>query len=205
MDNKNEPGKFIVFEGLDGSGKTTQAKLLSEKLKDRGEEVWLTFEQTEGVIGRLIQRVLDGEIKLNPKAVQFLFIADRLQHLQEIEKALARGKTVICDRYFWSTIAYGGSLADWRWWLDLHRYCRRPDLTIYVKVSPGVCLQRINVRQNKEKIERVFEKEQKLEKVAKIYNKLISEFSDSTVVVDGEQEIRPIADQIEKAYDKFYE
>src|SRR3989304_1252387 len=101
-------GKFYVFEGLDGSGLTTQAALLRNYFLSKGKEAVLTKEPTDGLIGGIIKAPLRDEWKTNPLALQMLFAADRAHHLTtEIEPALKKGKNVISDRYVLSNIAYG--------------------------------------------------------------------------------------------------
>jgi dTMP kinase len=100
---------FIAFEGLDGSGSSTQSRILAEKLEAKGHKVLLTKEPTKDTpIGGLIREVLQRKLPATPEGLQFLFSADRAEHLKrDIEPALANGKVVITDRYMFSTIAYG--------------------------------------------------------------------------------------------------
>ena len=192
---KSNKGKFIVIEGLDGCGKSTQIKLLGNKLINSGKEVLLTEEQTKGAVGRLIVQVLNGKIFLPLDSLQLLFVADRSDHLyQTIEPALKEGKVVICDRYFWSTVAYGSLELDKNWLLKIHRYCRRPDMTIFIDISPEECLKRINKRGDQKDI---FEKKEKLIQIRESYFWLMNKFPD-TIVIDGEQSILAMADEIFK-------
>ena len=104
--------KFITFEGIDGSGKSTQVKLLEDYLSDRGTKVFLTKEPGEGELGKAIRtEILDRrDIDIEPYAELCLFCADRVQHIRElILPKLKDGYTVICDRYYDSTLAYQGS------------------------------------------------------------------------------------------------
>ncbi|MFH1841540.1 MAG: dTMP kinase, partial [Candidatus Nealsonbacteria bacterium] len=116
---KELKGKFIVFEGLDGSGQTTQANLLKDFLEEKGKEVVLTKEPTKNSeAGRRIREILDEKEKLDPIDLQRLFIQDRREHLDNlIIPSLKEGKTVISDRYFFSTIAFGASDGVDRNWL----------------------------------------------------------------------------------------
>jgi len=101
-------GKFIVFEGLDGSGTTTQANLLFRYLKKQGKKVYLTGEPTRSLIGGLIEGQISGDWKSTPECLQLLFTADRAHHLEKgIIPLLKKGITVICTRYILSTLAYG--------------------------------------------------------------------------------------------------
>jgi dTMP kinase len=180
MKNK---GKFIVFEGIDGCGKTNQIDLLKKGLKKQGVEAVFTREHTVGWIGRMIDEVVRGERELDPQALQLLFVADRLEHLKRIIKpALQKGKLVVCDRYFWSTVAYGSLVADREWLLEINKVCLLPDLVILIDLSPKVAVKRIS--KNREELT-IFEKEKKLKKVRKTYLWLAKRFADSCVVIDG--------------------
>lgn len=150
-------GHFIVFEGVDGSGTTTQADCLSKALRSRGLPVHVTQEPSDGPIGTLIRQALTGRIvvpgrhKPRPLAwptMAALFAADRLDHLHaEIVPNLMDGVNVICDRYDYSSIAYqsisaGGGDDVIRWIKDLNKHARRPDLTILIDVDPKVAEER---------------------------------------------------------------
>ena len=108
-------GLFIVFEGIDGTGKTTQLHLLAEKLRQRGYAVVSTREPTEGVYGQKIRELFVDRGAASPERELELFIADREQHVKEtIEPALADGCIVLSDRYYLSTVAYQGANAEER-------------------------------------------------------------------------------------------
>ena len=137
-------GKFIVIEGLDGSGATTQVELLVNYLKEKGLEVYSTKEPTDNVIGGLIRGALTGVYKLPDTSLQLLFSADRGHHLSRfIEPALNRGFWVVCDRYMWSTVSFGSITLDKNWLLDLQKFFRIPDLSIFLDVDPKECIKRI--------------------------------------------------------------
>ena len=187
-------GKFIVIEGLDGCGKTTQVELLAEELREQGEKVIETNEPTGGLIGKLIRQVLEKKAVLSSDALQLLFVADRLDHLRnEIEPTLKRGEMVICDRYLWSTVAYGSLNLDKNWLLSLHRYCSYPDISIFLEVEPKTCLQRIGLRG---KGKTIFEEEGKLRKVWQVYQWLAEKFPKRVIIVDGEREPEKISREI---------
>ena len=105
----NYPGKLIALEGIDGSGKTTQALELVESLKKEGIKTVYTKEPTDGEIGKMIRRILTGEKNFEPVSFQYLFAADRVEHQEEIIGFLKKGKIVVSDRYFWSSIPYGAT------------------------------------------------------------------------------------------------
>ncbi|MFI5196773.1 MAG: dTMP kinase, partial [Chitinophagales bacterium] len=110
---------FIALEGTDGSGKSSQVKLLAEKLENAGHKVYATFEPTDGVIGSMVRNILRGGIKADNRTIAALFLADRLDHLLNetngIVKKLGEGYTVITDRYYFSSYAYHGTHMDMDW------------------------------------------------------------------------------------------
>jgi len=164
------PGKFIVFEGLDGSGTTTQANLLFKYLKKQGKKVYLTGEPTRSLIGGLIEGQISGDWKSTPECLQLLFTADRAHHLEKgIIPLLKKGITVICTRYILSTLAYGNlDIKDEKWLMTINKKFIWPDITFLLKVSPKICIERIK----KERFHKeLFEKEEKLKKVSKNYLK----------------------------------
>lgn len=135
------PGKFIVFEGIDGSGKTTQVARLAQKMQADGIPFHCTFEPTSGPIGAILRQYLGQRVSFDPRVLPYLYAADRSDHLYNdksgIEPALARGVNVICDRYILSSFAYqvpehSFELVDY-----LNRNFRKPDLTFFLRRSPA--------------------------------------------------------------------
>lgn len=149
-------GRFIVFEGLDGAGTSTQAALLAEWLRGRGISVDLTREPTDGEIGRLIRQVLSGDTKTSPAALALLFAADRIDHLERpdgVKAALAAGRWVISDRYVLSSVAYQSADGiESAWAAEINRHAITPDLTIFVDTTPEVCMRRIEARGGRREI-----------------------------------------------------
>ena len=187
-------GKFIVIDGLDGCGKTTQVKLLVEKLREQGKKVVETNEPTKGPVGKLIRQVLEKEVILPPDALQLLFVADRGDHLKRtIKPALSAGNIVVSDRYLWSTIAYGSLNLNKNWLLSLHRYCLYPDISIFLDVKPKICLQRIGLRG---KSRTVFEEEKELKIVWQTYQWLVKKFPRRVIIIDGERKPEIISREI---------
>jgi len=195
-------GKLIVLEGIDGCGKTTQLTLLKKWLKQKGVPAIFTQEHTRGgEVGKLIEKAVHHRIKLPLLALQFLFVADRVVHLERvIEPALAAGKVVVVDRYLWSTVAYGSLVAEPEWLLELHRYCRFPDLVIFLDVPVKVALQRLQTRKSKPAI---FEKRKKLARVRKSYLWLAAQFKASSVIINGEGDPQQIHQQICRVLTKW--
>lgn len=189
------PGKFIVFEGLDGSGQSTQASLLRDFLIEKGFEIIITKEPTkDSEAGRKIRQILDEKIKTEPIELQRLMIQDRKEHLEKvIIPALREGKWVISDRYFFSTFAFGTSDGlDLEQLIKLNDNFLLPDLTFILKVSPKVCIERINQRG---KAKTLFEKEAKLTKVWETY-RIMPEKFENAVIVEGERPINVIHEEI---------
>lgn len=178
-------GYFIVFEGLDGAGSTTQATLLVDYLKKR-QKTLLTKEPTQNIIGGMIRAALKGSLKVPPQTLQLLFAADRAQHLEEeILPALGKGVTVVSDRYLFSSLAYGSASGlDIDWLIAINKKFRFPDLTIFIDVRPEVCIGRIN--KNRFSTE-LFENVESLKKVREKYLSLAEEFDFK--VINGEGSI----------------
>lgn len=150
MANDNK-GKLIVFEGIDGAGKTTQIRLLEQYLNARGRKVYCTAEPTESVSGGLLRDALSGVAKRSACEMAALFTLDRIFHnvnpVNGIEKMLDDGFDVISDRYYYSSMAYQGSETDADWVKDMNLSCpeiRRPDLCIFLDLTPEESMARIN-------------------------------------------------------------
>jgi len=191
------PGKFIVFDSLDGSGQSTQAEKLKEYLeKEKKKKVFLTKEPTTGLIGGMIKAQLTHEWKSCPECLQLLFCADRSHHLEkEIIPLLKKGVFIISDRYFFSTIAFGNlEIKDWEWLKKLNEKFLLPDLAFFLKVPPRICLERI--LKNRFEVT-LFEKEEILEKVWRNYEKLAKEF-ENIYVVDGQRSIEEVFEEIKR-------
>jgi len=187
-------GMFIVFEGLDGSGQSTQAKLLKDYFEKQGKKVLLTKEPTQWTrAGKKVNEALDEKIQIDPLKLQKLFVVDRAEHLKkEIIPALKRSEIVISDRYFFSTLAFGGLDVPMGKLVKLNEDFICPDIIFFLKVKPEECLRRINKRGEGIKF---FEKLDKLKKVLKNYQKAIKLF-DGVAVVNGEKSIARIHQKI---------
>ena len=161
------PGVFIVFEGIDGSGKSTHIKLLAEELRGRGLHVLETSEPSRDRIGTFIREYAErnGD-RFTLETETLLFAADRYEHVKQvITPALERGMVVISDRYFYSSIAYQGATGiDLDWIREMNRFAPRPDLSVLLDISPEYSLQRVNDR-----AKTVFEVSDYLRKVRDIY------------------------------------
>jgi dTMP kinase len=146
----SRPGRFIVLEGLDGAGTTTQARLLAERLRAEGRKVHLTAEPSGGPVGVLVRQVLTGRIGggrgdgFDRAALALLFAADRRDHYRaEIAPKLAAGVDVVCDRFTLSSLAYqGADLGDMRWVEEVNRGAATTDLVVFLRCRPDVALRR---------------------------------------------------------------
>lgn len=161
-------GRFIVIEGIDGSGKTTLAHSLARMIG----HAETTFEPTDGPIGSVLRSGSLGDIP--PEAEALLFAADRTIHTEAMRKVLDSGRWVICDRYTGSTVAYQaaslGDRADRDWLLDIQkRSVMRPDLSVLLDIDPAVSMARVGSRG--EELSR-FERLDFLEKVRSEYLRL---------------------------------
>ena len=192
-------GLFIVFEGLDGSGLSTQANLLRNYLADKGRVVILTKEQTDGSIGGLIKSSLRDEWKTSPLALQLLFAADRAHHLaSEIEPALNEDKIIICDRYVLSSLAFGSLNLDLEFMKAMNSKFREPDLTFIIDTEPKECLERI--KKSRFHLE-LFEDEKKFTEIRKNFL-LIKDMYANMYIIDGNRKIEEVFDDIKKIVNK---
>ncbi|MDR3628782.1 MAG: dTMP kinase [Desulfocapsaceae bacterium] len=166
------PGKLIVFEGIDGTGKSTQLSLLGQVLGERGLPVLSTCEPTDGVYGRRIRALYRNRESISRLDELQLFLADRREHVQDcIVPALAAGKIVLCDRYFLSTIAYQGAAGlDPAAILQQNSFAPVPDLALLFQAPAATGIARITGRRGE--ILNDFEQKDALAKVAEIFASL---------------------------------
>jgi len=142
-------GAFIVFEGIDGSGKSTHIRLLSRELRQQGYDVLETSEPSRGRIGRFIRGYVERRGRRLPTEVEaLLFAADRFEHLKKIiEPALEEGRIVVSDRYLHSSLAYQGAEgASLEWIREVNSFALKPDLCILLDVGPETGLGRMRRR-----------------------------------------------------------
>jgi dTMP kinase len=137
-------GHLIAFEGLDQSGKQTQAERLLAAFRSAGRNAeFLTFPEYTTAIGEEIDRALQGEREYQPDTLQLLYIANRFEFRPRITEWLEAGTMVVCDRYLASSIAYGEAQGvDARWLADIQRFLPQPSLTLFMDMSPSVSLTR---------------------------------------------------------------
>jgi dTMP kinase len=165
------PGRFIVLEGLDGAGTTTQAKLIHDWLIGVKGICTLTQEPSSGPAGVQLRTILTGRLKVDPLTIAYVFAADRLDHLYNqksgIKGQLEGGCHVICDRYYLSSLAYQSLDADMGWIYQLNSRCIQPDLTLFLDVSPETCWKRITA--NRGTHYEIFEELEKLREIDRRY------------------------------------
>jgi dTMP kinase len=186
-------GLLIVLEGIDGSGKTTQARRLLGRLRYRGRKAVFFREPTLGKWGRAIKRMAARADSLTPEEELDLFVKDRRENVaRNLEPALAAGKVVVLDRYYFSTIAYQGAKG-----IDARRIRRmneafavRPDLVIVLDVDAGAGLARIRGRKTRDEL---FEREDYLARVRGIF---LSFKGPRIVHLDGRADPHAVADAI---------
>jgi dTMP kinase len=183
-------GAFIVVEGLDGSGKTTQAKLLAAKLQKSHNAIY-TAEPSKGKIGKFIRnRILYGETR-PPTAVEaLLFAADRIEHIQnEVSPALEEGKLVVSDRYLFSSLAYQGSAGlNLQWIENVNANALKPDLALFIDVDPETVLARLKRKKS------VMENLETQRKVREVYLKYVQNGELSEI--NGNKPVKAVAENV---------
>lgn len=202
-------GKFIVIEGIDGSGKTTQIKKLKERFeKENYSNVYFTREPTEGETGKYVRHLLSGDVEASNSELATAFLGDRIYHnvnpINGIRKHIMEGTHVICDRYYYSNFAYQGFGEYTEWVYNMNLNCpdvTKPDLCIFIDVDPAKSIERINNRDN-EDVE-IYENINKLEEVRSKYMDIINTLSDNSlpnpnkfIIIDGNRSIDEIHEQI---------
>ncbi len=163
-----ERGKFIVFEGTDGSGKSTQMQLLGKYLKQHGIPCYLTHEPTDSPFGAILHACMSGRMDADERVIALLFAADRVDHIQNavngMKKKIEEGVTVLCDRYYFSSFAYNGGFVPLDWVIELNRAAMellRADLTVFLDLDPEVGMERVQRRGDLERYEN-FERQRKI-------------------------------------------
>jgi len=184
-------GMLIVIEGVDQSGKETQAQRLRERLREAGHKVrLLSFPDYGTSIGEEIARALQGEREYGPDVMQLLFVANRHERREAIREWVDGGLILVCDRYRASSIAYGEALGlDAGWLEDIQRYLPRAELTIFIDIAPATAAKRKS--QGRDRYERDLAL---LERVRSSYQRQAT--SPDWVRVDGERTIEEVAEDV---------
>ncbi|ACY18339.1 dTMP kinase [Haliangium ochraceum] len=184
-------GLLIVLEGIDGSGTSTQTRLLCDAFAARGRSTHATHEPSTGPVGLLLREMLAGaHAPVDQTTLSLLYAADRADHVQrEVEPALAAGKLVVSDRWYHSSLAYQGAGGTRDWVAALNRYARAPDLTIFLEVAAEIAARR---RADDGRSEEIFDRLEIQQRVAADYREVIDSLRgrERIEVLDGE---RPLA------------
>lgn len=198
-------GMFFAFEGIDGSGKSTQIRHLVEKLKAMGLRCHETREPTDGPIGSVVHQMMTGRIAADPRVISSLFAADRLDHLTNPVNGLCpvieQGITVVTDRYYFSSYAYNGVEMDMDWVIQSNRLSAetlRPTLTIFLDIPVQTALERI--AKNRVHTE-LYEKEERLMAVRQKYLEAFEKLKDQerVAIIDADTDPETVAERVWEA------
>ncbi len=198
----NKKGKFIVFEGIDGSGKSTQIRLLAERLNKNGTKCIETREPTDSPVGSLIHQIMTGRMSADNRVIACLFAADRVDHLLNetdgILEKINSGITVISDRYYFSSYAYHGVDMDMDWVINTNSVSSdilRPDATIFMDISAKTAMERIT--SGRDHIE-LYEKEERLNAVREKYFEAFEKLKndEKVYIVDASKSAEDISEEI---------
>lgn len=194
---------FIVLEGIDGSGTTTQLSRLGGRLRARGLPVWTSFEPTDLPTGKFLRRVLSGEIPVRPETTARLFAADRNEHLNGEGGAiqrLERGELVVFDRYLFSSLAYQGMDCG----LDLPDRLNEdfplPELLLFFDLDVETAMSRVARRPGRD----IYETHLGLERARKAYGEVIEAFADTDMRIVRVDAARPL-DEVSSTVDAAVE
>lgn len=207
----SQTGKFIVIEGLDGSGKGTQIDRLSAALSARGIKFSLTSEPTQYATGGLVRDALGGLTKRTPYELAGLFLADRIAHCENpndgIKALLGRGVTVICDRYYYSSLAYQGMDIGLDWLLNANLECPaiiKPDICVFLDVPTAEADRRIAAgRASRE----IFENAETIERVRKKYFEIFDILAPThnVKIIDAARPPEEVSEEVAGAVLKLFE
>lgn len=200
---------FICFEGIDGSGKTTQVTKLTRRFENQNLKVHQTCEPTKFPTGKLIRSIFAGEFPADEHTIAALFLADRVEHLlgkeEGILKLLSENSNVITDRYYFSSYAYHSVHVPMDWVFELNKKCTeilRPTATIFIDVPPEIAYERILKRnENKELYET-------LDNLKKVYYNYLTSFekaksTENIIIIDGNQSEEKVSELVWKEVEKL--
>ena len=202
-------GKFIVFEGIDGSGKSTQIKLLTQYLKEKGVNLYTTREPTDSPFGALAHQCMTGRIDTDDKTIASVCVADRIDHIFNKTNGLLQkindGVSVISDRYYFSNYAYQGAYMPMEWLIEANRFSAealKPDVTIYIDVDSQTSAKRLLSRGDKER----YEEENTMFKIREKYFEAFELLKDKEVVRVVKSQKEPMQTQllIRKIVDEIF-
>ncbi len=185
--------RFVVFEGLDGAGTTTQLRLLGAALEKARIPHWVTCEPTSLPTGRIVRQVLKGEVDARPETLARLFSADRHEHLygpEGIMVRLGRGELIVCDRYLFSSLAYQGVACGYDLPRALNAAFPLPELVIFFDLPASLAMDRVEARAERE----IFETRPTQERVREAYEATLTEFSGQGMKILRVNASRPVAE-----------
>lgn len=196
-----EKGIFIVFEGLDGAGTTTQMKILGDIFSSKGKKVFLTHEPTDNPIGKVVRACLQKKFTTTASSLALLYSSDRDDHLYNpeygIEKKLSEGFVVISDRYFYSSLAYQAVECPYDFIENINSRFRDADIIIFIDTPVDECMERIEKRGEEKEL---FEKKEYLMKVRENYLRSFSSLTGGVrlITIDGTLSIDGITERIKE-------
>jgi dTMP kinase len=197
VEKLGKKGAFVCIEGLDGCGKTTQAKLLAKKL-GKSHNALYTAEPSHGKIGTYIRKsYLYGEKRLSIILEALLFAADRIEHIEnEVIPALKEGHLVISDRYVYSSLAYQGAAGLNLDWIEkVNEHALKPDLAVFIDVNPEAVMNRLKPKKS------VMENLETQKKVREIYLKFVED--GSLTRINGDKSKNEVAKEVYAVVTKF--
>lgn len=184
---------FIAFEGIDGSGISTQVALLASWLANLGKKAVITSEPSDSFIGMLIKGRLSKEVNLSTLAMRFLFAADSAnEYIRTILPALEQGNFVISDRRVLSGLAYGAVEFDVDWLKEIYKDVNLPNITFYLKIPPRIALHRLG---EEGLFLKFFERETYLNKVSENYDRLAEEYP-NIYTIDGTKSVQEVHKEV---------
>jgi dTMP kinase len=210
MTNNKPKGAFIAFEGIDGAGKTTQIRKLSEKLSSLNIRCYETGEPTDSPIGSLIHQIMTGRISADNRVIASLFIADRVDHLLNstdgIYHKIINGTTVVTDRFYFSSYAYHGVDINMDWVINGNSICAeiiRPTLNVFLDIPVEKAVERI--KRDKFHIE-LYETEERLRLVRQKYFEAFEMLKDveNVIIVDADADADTVAERIWKVLSVYF-
>ena len=202
---QNHAPLFIVFDGMDGTGKTTQMRLLCEKLRSLGIETVLTAEPSTSPDGQALRRALSGKEPANNSRMAALFLIDRIGHNAEIAGWMAEGKTVISDRYYYASMAYQGQGDDFEWVARMNLDCphiRKPDGAILLDMNPEDSMARIRAGRTSDELE-IYETVAQQEKIRARFARVTEYLQDRDLIltVNAAGTVEEVAERVWAAYE----
>ncbi|MGN0621233.1 MAG: dTMP kinase [Porcipelethomonas sp.] len=211
MPKTENRGRFIAFEGIDGSGKSTQISALKKRLVQKGISCFETREPTDSPIGSLIHNIMTGRIKTDNRAIASLFAADRIDHLTNDRDGLCgkieAGTTVITDRYYFSSYAYHSVDMPMELVISENSICAqllRPDCTVFIDIPPETAMERIAAGRDSSEL---FETLERLTLVRSKYMEAFERLKDSeqVIIIDGTLPPDKVSEEIWKSVSPFFD